>query len=500
LAVLNSAFLNEIAVLNLSIFDIMLVNTNDTKAFHSDRNIGMLRRKMTDHLLAWRRAHTGKALFLTGARQIGKSTVIREFARQEYQSFVEINLYENRPAARALAAADNVQDFISRIALFATAPMQPGKTLIFLDEVQEQPDIMTMVKFLVADGQFDYVLSGSMLGTELKGVRSYPVGSVTEETMRPMDFEEFCWAIGVQETTLDTIRESCRSVTPVDEHIHDAMMTNLRSYLVVGGMPEVVQRFLDERGNLAAVRALQQELNRQYRLDISKYAGNRALQTQEIFDQLPAQLVDGTGRFAVSSIGQGARYARNQQDFLWLCDAGVALKTNCVTEPKSPLRRTSQSPKFKLYQSDIGMLMARYPTSTAQAAYLDNPSPNLGALYENLIAQELAAQGIELYYYMAKKRGEVDFIADTEQGSVMPFEVKSGRTYRAHAAIDAVLANEACHVSHGIVLSRSNVMRDGKITYLPTYASWCLRDICDLAAPNLVNERDAAFTVTTSPV
>ena len=183
---------------------------------------------------------------------------------------------------------------------------------------------MTMVKFLVADGRFDYVFSGSMLGTEFKGVRSYPVGSVIEKTMRPMDFEEFCWAIGVQKSTLENIRESCRSVTPIDRYIHDAMMTNFRTYLVVGGMPEVVQRFLDTKGDLAAVRAVQNELNRQYRHDISQYAGNRALQVQEIFDQLPTQLIDGNGRFAVSSISPGARYDRNQKDFLWLVDAGVA--------------------------------------------------------------------------------------------------------------------------------------------------------------------------------
>lgn len=174
---------------------------------------------------------------------------------------------------------------------------------------------MTMVKFLVADGRFDYVFSGSMLGTEFKGVRSYPVGSVIEKTMRPMDFEEFCWAIGVQKSTLENIRESCRSVTPIDRYIHDAMMTNFRTYLVVGGMPEVVQRFLDTKGDLAAVRAVQNELNRQYRHDISQYAGNRALQVQEIFDQLPTQLIDGNGRFAVSSISPGARYDRNQKDF-----------------------------------------------------------------------------------------------------------------------------------------------------------------------------------------
>ena len=246
------------------------------------------------------------------------------------------------------------------------------------------------------------------------------------------------------------------------------MMTNFRTYLVVGGMPEVVQRFLDTKGDLAAVRAVQNELNRQYRHDISQYAGNRALQVQEIFDQLPTQLI-------------------------------VALKTNCVTEPKTPLKRTAQSPKFKLYQSDTGMLMARYPQPTAQAAYLDDSSPNLGAIYENVIAQELTAQGIPLYYYMAKKHGEVDFIADTNADSVMPFEVKSGRSYRTHAAIDAVLANAEYRISQGVVLSRSNIAQDGGTTYLPLYATYCLRDVCNLASPSTVSTI-GDFSLTVHPV
>lgn len=266
-------------------------------------------------------------------------------------------------------------------------------------------------------------------------------------------------------------------------------------------MPEVVQQFIDANGNLSTVRSLQNELNRQYRLDISKYAGNRALQVQAIFDRMPMQLIDGNGRFAVSSIGTNARYERNQQDFLWLVDAGVALKTNGVTEPKSPLIRTSQSPKFKLYQSDTGMLMARYPITTSRAVYLADPAPNLGALYENVIAQELAAQGVPLYYYMAKKHGEVDFIADSLDGTAIPFEVKSGRTYRAHAAIDAMMANPNYQISRGIVLSRGNVEHEGRITYLPIYASWCLKDIYGLISTTGDSDKDTgSFSLDTIPV
>lgn len=368
----------------------------------------MLKRKITQQLINWKTS-SEKAMLITGARQIGKSYAIREFAKQEYQTYVEINLYDNKAAAKALLTASSMDDFLSRLSLFAQTDMIPGNTLIFIDEVQEAPDIMTMVKFLVQDGRFDYIFSSSMLGTEFKGVRSYPVGYVTERTMRPMDFEEFCWAIGIREATLETIRQCCKNKSPIDEAVHDAMMRNFRTYLVVGGMPDAVNAFLNSNGDLAAVRRVQSDLNRQYRHDISQYAGSRTLQVREVFEQLPAQLTEGNGRFSVTAIGENARYSRNQKDFVWLSDAGVALKTDCVAEPKSPLKRTAQSPKFKLYQSDTGMLMARYPTTTAQAAYLDDRNPNLGAIYENFAAQELTAQRIPLYYYMSKKKGRSRF-------------------------------------------------------------------------------------------
>lgn len=457
----------------------------------------MLKRKIMQQLVDWK-ASSGKAMLVTGARQIGKSYAIREFARREYRSHVEINLYDDKAAAKALLSAANVDEFLSRLSLFAQKPLVPGSALVFIDEVQEMPDIMTMVKFLVQDGRFDYVFSGSMLGTEFKGVRSYPVGYVTERTMRPMDFEEFCWAIGVHDETLETIRQCCRAERPVDAAVHDAMMRNFRTYLVVGGMPDAVNAFLQSKGDLSAVRRVQSDLNRQYRHDIAQYAGSRALQVREVFEQMPVQLADGSGRFSVTAIGENARYSRNQQDFVWLADAGVALKTDCVAEPKSPLKRTAQSPKFKLYQSDTGMLMARYPVSTAQAAYLDGRNPNLGAIYENAVAQELTAQRIPLYYYMSKKKGEVDFIADAQDGSVMPLEVKSGRSYMTHAAIDALLAEPEYRLKRGVVVSRSNVLCEGEVLNLPLYALWCLADVVGLVAED--DEPEQPFVMRTQAV
>ena len=336
-----------------------------------------------------------------------------------------------------------------------------------------------MVKFLVDDGRCAWAFSGSMLGTEFKGIRSYPVGSVHEVTMRPLDWEEFCWAVGTTDDALREVSDCCEREAPVPSYIHDALLSNFRTYLVVGGMPEAVLRLIESRGDLASVRMVQADLNKQYKRDISKYAGARALQVQSIFDQLPVQLEGDSQRFVLNSVDSSARFEKYQRDFVWLQNAGVALKTELVDEPKSPLRKTANAGKFKLYQSDTGMLMERYPREIAQAAYLDDKDPNLGGIYENVVAQELAAQGHELFYYQTKKRGEVDFVVDGPKGKVVAVEVKSGRYYHAHAALDRLLATPEYGVDLGIVLSRGNVERVGKVLYLPLYAMFVLpRYLC----------------------
>lgn len=449
----------------------------------------MLKRKMFNRLSAWAALPSAsrKALFLTGARQVGKSYAVRELGQREFGTYCEINLLENEPARRALLDARNAEDFISRVTLFCGIPLVEGDTLVFIDEVQEAPDIMTMAKFLVEDGRFSWAFSGSMLGTELKGVRSYPVGYVHELTMRPLDFEEFCWAIGISDGALETIRTACVEGRPVEGYLHDAMLANFRTYLVVGGMPEVVQLFMDTKGDLAVIRAAQLELDEQYRRDISKYAGSRALYVREIFDQLPLQLEGESQRFVLSSIDESARYERYRHDFVWLVDAGVALKTSLVREPRQSLLQYERPSNFKLYQSDVGMLMARYPRAVAQDAYLGNDGVNMGALYENVVAQELVAQELavdgHLHYFMNKKRGEVDFLVEDEAGGVVPIEVKSGKYYRRHAALDNLLESEGYGIGRGIVLSRGNVERRegeegaGDVLYLPHYAVFCLRDV-----------------------
>lgn len=436
----------------------------------------MFERKIYQHLLAWKNSRRHKALLLYGPRQVGKSFIIRTLAQQEYRSYVEINLFEDRSARRALAGAADAQDLVSRISLYANEPLIPGESLVFIDEIQELPDIMTMAKFLAEDGCFDYAFSGSMLGTEFKDVRSYPVGSVHELMMHPLDFEEFCWATGIESEHLARARSAIAHEQPVPSYLHDALLARFRTYVVIGGMPEVVQRYVEGNGNLGPAREHQQALNVQYQHDIAKYAGAHALDVRAIFDKIPIQLAEKNQRFKVASLGANGRYEGYEQDFLWLTNAGVGIKVDQVNEPKTPLKRTERASMFKLYQSDTGMLVSRYPQATARFVYLDERSANLGGIFENVVAQELVAQGLHPYYYMAKKRGEVDFIIEGERGP-LPIEVKSGRTYRQHSSLDALMASSEYAINRGLVLSRSNVMREGNISYLPLYAAGFIHEL-----------------------
>lgn len=442
------------------------------------RRTAVLRRKAYQLLLDWKKSQSRKrkALFVTGARQIGKSYLIQHLGRTEYASLVEINLLRDKVAKETLAAARSTQDFINRLAVLSEAPFIEGDTLVFIDEIQELPDVATYAKFLVEDGRYDYAFSGSMLGTEFKSARSFPVGYVAEIEMRPMDFEEFCWAVSVQEAMLEQVCQSFAQRKPLEAYLHEHLLSQWRTYLVVGGMPEVVQQFVDGNGSLAGIRALQVDLNQQYSYDIAKYAGARALHVQSIFEELPVQLEEERAKFVVTSLGETARYDNYEQDFLWLVRAGVGLKVNKVTEPKPPLRRTQRAASFKLYQSDTGMLVARFPQSLARAVYTDDRSVNMGGVFENAVAQELVAAQFTPYYYLTKKVGEVDFLIESDEG-VVAIEVKSGNDYLTHASLSKVLAAPEYEVSRAIVLCRSNFeMRDG-ILYAPWYATLCFESL-----------------------
>lgn len=433
----------------------------------------MLRRKMTERLLEWKEASAAKVFILLGARQTGKTYAVRHFAKAHYAEYLEFNFLENQDDARFLAGSSSADDLVSRLSLIAGHELVRG-TLIFFDEVQELGhDVVTLSKFLVEDGRFRLVLSGSLLGARLKGVRSFPVGYAHIERMFPLDFEEFCWAMGVPQGILDAVRLSFDAKTPVEGGLHERLSQLFRRYIAIGGMPEAVQAFLDSSRELGAARSVDSDIAEQYRYDIVKYAQERKTTILAAFDAMPSQLAKENKRFMLSSVQTDGRYERLKDDFEWLTDAGAALPCLLVKEPKYPLQRTVVPERFKLYSSDSGILLARYPLGAAKGVIEGRGDMNFGAVYENIVAQQLAAAGLPLRYFQNNRKGEVDFLIEDAEGRVIPVEVKSGKDYKLHVALNNLLSTPDYGVPWAFVLSEANVSvgeRAGKpVYYMPLY-------------------------------
>ena len=436
----------------------------------------MLRRKATDNILFWKTHKTKQALLIDGARQVGKTYLIREFGREHYDHFAEINFLENELAVQAVTSAANADELFVRLSAFAEGDLVPGSTLVFLDEVQECKKIATAIKFLVDKfPEYDYVLSGSLLGVELKNVKSVPVGYLDSFTMYPLDFEEFCWANGLPENVIDAARGSFESERPVDEFVHARLNALFHEYLVVGGMPAAVGAFVDER-SIPAVRNVHKNIVARYRDDITKYAKRRARTIKRIYDLIPAELSRQNKRFVVSDIGGNAHFDRYENDFLWLADAGVALPTYNVSEPRPPLIVSFNSSFFKLFMSDIGLLTYLCGIDATRELMAGRTDVLYGALYENVTAQELTAHGFPLYYFKSKTLGELDFVIEHPKSTVLPLEVKSGKTYKRHSALSKVLSIGNYGIRKGLVLCEANIEVEGNVLYAPMYSLMFLDD------------------------
>ena len=425
----------------------------------------MIERKVEQRLERFRQED--KALLITGARQVGKTFIIREFGKQAYQSFIEINFLENKTAASLFENARDSRDLLLRLSAIADKPLIPGQTLIFFDEVQECPEIVTAIKFLVEEGSYRYILSGSLLGVDLKDIRSVPVGYMDIVRMYPLDFEEFALANRVSPNVIDALREAFEEKRPVDAVVHERMMALFRLYLVVGGMPAAVMKYL-ETNNLRDVIGEQQAIIALYKKDIARYDPEEKLYLEDIFDLIPSELNCKNKRFILKNLNENFKFSRYSNSFLWLKDAGVALPTFCVAEPTVPLRLSKSSNLFKLFLSDVGLLASMYMDHIQVKILNGEKSINFGAVYENAAAQELKAHGFDLYYFNSKQQGELDFLIE-RNGHVLPIEIKSGKDYTKHAALSNVLANEDYDIPEAYVFQNDNVSQTGKITYYPIY-------------------------------
>lgn len=427
----------------------------------------MLERKISHYIEHFYEVNRG-ALLLAGARQIGKTYSIRKFAKEHFKSFIEINFVETPEAIEIFSTAQNSNDILLRLSALTDKPLIKDDTIIFFDEVQLCPEIVTAIKFLVDDGRYRYILSGSLLGVELNNLRSTPVGYMAIKDMYPLDLEEFMWAVGVNKDIIATLKSAWENKQAVDDFVHRKMMEIFRLYLIVGGMPDAVNAY-KENNNLQDVIEKQREIIRLYRKDISQYDIARQLNIKEVFDLIPSELNSKNKRFFIKDLNTKARMEKYKDEFLWLKDAGVAIPVYNIEEPKSPLKLASSRSLFKLFSNDVGLLACQYSDGIQLKILTGDDVINHGSIFENIVTQELHAHGFnDLYYYNSKKMGEVDFVVELN-GEVCPIEVKSGKDYARHRALNNILNCKDYTIPQAIVLCNDNYSIKDKVSYMPIY-------------------------------
>ena len=427
----------------------------------------MLKRKISDYLESYFTPNRREALLITGARQVGKSYAIREFGKSHYSSFIEINLLEDSIARTSISKASNSKDLLLRITAIASQPLIKGKTLIFFDEVQVVPEIVTAIKFLVEEGSYQYVLSGSLLGIGLKGISSMPVGYLTVKEMYPLNLEEFYRACGISDNIFSVLEEAFKAEREIDSIIHRKLMELFRLYLIVGGMPAVVQTYLDTN-DIKKVVNKQREILSMYVEDISQYDINNKLYIKDIFNLIPAELNNPNKRFILKNLNENTKFSRLEDSFIWIREAGVAIGVYNIEEPKLPLELAKLRNLFKLFSNDVGLLSCQYADGIQLRILNNDIDINYGSIYENAVAEELFSHGLKLYYFNSKKQGELDFVIKIDD-KLLPIEVKSGKNYLRHNALKNVIENKDYEIEKAYVLYNENIKRVGNIVYLPIY-------------------------------
>ena len=426
----------------------------------------MIRRDAEKQINDW--IDNGKdALLITGARQIGKTYLIRNCLKEKNIPYIELNFIENSEYIELFSKSFSSKDIIMRLSLIGGEKLIPGKTVIFLDEVQECKELITAIKFLVEDGSFKYILSGSLLGIELSDLKSAPVGYMSIFDMYPLSFKEFIKALGVSNEIIDILKQSYKNRTEVDTFIHNKLIDLFNLYLIVGGMPEAVSIYI-ETNNLEKVSKIHEKIIRLYKQDFSKYEVNNKLKLKEIYDAMPSQLDQKNKRFRLNILGDKMNYDRAENSFIWLKDAGVAIPVYNLNEPKLPFILNENRSLFKLFFSDVGLLTSQYSLQTKMAILNKEQSINNGSLFENAVAQELLCKGFKLYYFNSKKQGELDFLIELD-GEVLPIEVKSGKDYKKHSALNNVMNDLNYDIPEAYILNQNNIEIKYKLIYLPIY-------------------------------
>lgn len=434
----------------------------------------MLYRKIESYIENYLQTDSNKVLIVDGARQIGKSFIIRHAGQKLYKNYIEVNMEEDKLGDRIFADAKTVNDFYLALSVVAGDRMKERMdTLVFIDEIQAYDHLLTLLKFLKADNRFTYIASGSLLGVTLKNTSSIPLGSIEIKHMYPMDFEEFIIANGIGELAISTMRTQFLQCQSLPDSLHAKMLDLFKKYLIVGGLPDAVKTFVEEK-NVMAIRKIQEDILTLYGVDASKYEKDHAkLKIQRVYSLVPSNLENKKKRMVAKDIEgkKGKRMADYEEEFDYLISAGVVLEVKAISAPSYPLVENCGKNLLKLYLNDVGLLTGLFFKNNIQAIMQDVQSINLGSVYETVVVQELRAHGFNLYYYDNKNNGEVDFlIDDADNLSVIPLEVKSGKDYTVHSALTKFLKVETYNIHQAFVLSNEQkVYQKSGVTYIPIY-------------------------------
>ncbi len=433
----------------------------------------MLYRKIEKEIKEHLENNANTILIVEGARQVGKSFIIRKVAQELFKNYIEINFAEDKFQSKTFEQVSSVQDFYMKLSSVAGERMnKKNDTIIFLDEIQEYPQFLTLLKFLNQDNRFTFIASGSLLGITLNKTTSIPLGSIIIKKMYPLDFEEFIIANGFGNYAIDAIRNKFIANESLDEGMHNRMMSLFKNYLLVGGMPQAVNTFI-ATNNIMKVREVHNSIHELYGIDAAKYDKENRLKIQRIYSLIPSFLENKKKRVVIKDIEdiKGKRFDNYRDEFDYLIQSGVSLEVKAISNPIFPLIESAGKNLLKLYLNDIGILTNVLYKNNIMAVINEENSVNLGSVYESVVAQELKAHNKTLFYYDNKTKGEVDYLIDDYDNlSVLPIEVKSGKDYYVHTALNHFVSNEDYRINKAIVLSNErNVIIKDKIIYLPIY-------------------------------
>lgn len=437
----------------------------------------MLHRKIEKTIVDYLQDGSNKIMVIDGARQIGKSYIIRyvgsELLKDKFTNYIEINFIEDSLGDKLFEKVNNKDDFYLQLSMIAGDKMKDkNNTLIFIDEIQQYPQFLTMLKFLKQDDKFTYICSGSLLGVTLSKTTSIPIGSIDVVHMFPLDFEEFLLANGFNSYAINSLKTKFEKLESLEETAHNKVLNLFKKYLLIGGLPDAVNSFIDKK-NIVEVRKIQSDIYDYYGDDASKYDKEHKLKIKRIYDLIPSSLENKKKRIVVQDIEnvKGKRFSNYQDEFDYLINSGIALEVKALSAPVFPLIESSGKNLLKLYLNDVGILTNILYKNNIKAVLGDERSINLGTVYESVVASELKAHGYNLFYYDNKANGEVDFLIDDYNNlSVVPLEIKSGKDYTVHSAINRFLNNKDYNVKKGYVLSNERkIFEKDDIIYLPIY-------------------------------